>query len=255
VSAAILLFAATAIVGPSSEPAAPLDTPQPDPPPGTRRPPAAAPFAVSRPRQVGEPEPPVATPFGKGGARGAALPLDPKATRLVRVDLLFGPLWRIRRADTALVTGVEVGRMHGLSGAFNTGMIIVTDREVVLAFDFPINGGVVVRGRARTRPLYASIGLCAGILVHRAKTEQGLVHRVDPDFRVPIRFAWTIATVGISVALEQGYSVRHRSYERRGVEVWERHAYRIGFVLGLHSDFMAGRPNVRRSGLRRRVRR
>jgi hypothetical protein len=153
--------------------------------------------------------------------------------------------------------------MHGFSGSFHTGMIIAmqNDRQfagnLVKAFDFPIGVGAIARGRVRNRPLYGSIGLTAGILVHRAKIEEDdqparVLRQVDPDFRLPIRFAWTIRGIGISLALEQGYSIRARSYSRRGAEVWARSAYRIGFTLGLHWDIMAGRTALSQS--RRRVR-
>jgi hypothetical protein len=227
----------------------PLARPPPDGSPPRLRPSGVAPLSV-RAAGGGSTRPVVATPLGHHGRR-LPPPLDPRRARLVRIDLTFGPLWRLRVADTALVTGVEAGRMHGFSGAFTTGMIVITDRDVIRAFDFPIGVGAIARARARARPLYASAGLSVGLLVHRAATEQGVIHRVDPDFRLPIRLAWTIATVGLTVALEQGYSVRSRSYERRGVEVWARHAYRIGFVLGVHSDIMAGRSTMGRRGLRR----
>ena len=126
------------------------------------------------------------------------------------------------------------------------------DRDFVQALDFPIGVGAVARGRLRKRPLYGSIGLSAGVLVHRAKTEAGLIHRVDPDFRLPIRFAWTGATAGLSVAIIQGWSVRSRSYERRGAAIWSRTPYRIAFVLGLHFDLMAGRAKTRSSSGRRK---
>lgn len=197
-----------------------------------------------------EPAPKIARPLGNGPRRERRRPeLLPKSTPIVRVDLLFGPLWRLRTLDTLLQTSVEYGRVQGFSGSFHTGILIAPDRDSVRALDFPLGVGAVARGRLAKRPGYASVGLTAGLLVHRAATERGVIRRVDPDFRLPIRFAWTLATVGLSLALEQGYSVRHRSYERRGVEVWARHAYRVGFVLGLHSDFVPGAKRRRRSGI------
>jgi hypothetical protein len=172
----------------------------------------------------------------------------------VRVDLLVGAVWRIEQVETMMTTSVEVGRMRGLSGVFNVSMIVAPDRDHVGVLDFPMGLGVVARGRLRRRPIYGSIGLLAGILVHRATTSAGVVHRVDPDFQLPIRFAWTIASAGLSVALIQGFSVRGRSYERQGVEVWSRQPYRIGVVLGLHFDVMAGRAKARRPGRRKKDR-
>lgn len=190
-------------------------------------------------------------------------PPDPRTTRILRLDLVSGPLFRVREIDPTLMASGELGAMHGFSGSFHTAMIIAmqNDRQfvgnVVRAFDFPIGFGAVARGRLRNRPLYGSIGLTAGILVHRAKIEEAgaaarVMRQVDPDFRLPIRFAWTIKGIGISLALEQGYSVRARSYSRRGAELWARSAYRIGFTLGLHWDIMAGRTALSQS--RRRVR-
>lgn len=166
---------------------------------------------------------------------------DPRAIRMIRSDLMFGAIWRVHRADTMLLTSVEVGPMQGLSASLHTAVMVDSQREVVKAIDVPIGIGGLWRGRARKLPLFASIGLTVGMLVHRAKSERGVVHRIDPDFRLPIRLAWTIAKVGLSVTLEQGYSVRNRSYERRGVEVWSRHAYRVGLAVGVHWDVESGR--------------
>lgn len=246
-------------------PASPLPpdgaTPLDGPSPAHRQPPASAlpsdgATPLERPAQShGEPSgpPPAAVlPLGRGPAPIAREPLDPKTTRLVRLDAMLGPVWRIRPLDTMLSTSVEVGAMHGFSAAFHTAMIMVTDRDFVRAFDFPIGFGAVARGRLRNRPLYGSVGLSAGILVHRAATaEQGVIHRVDPDFRLPIRFAWTLADLGASLALVPGYSVRERTYERRGAEVLNRHSFRIGLLIGLHWDLMAGRAKVRRNDRRR----
>jgi hypothetical protein len=167
--------------------------------------------------------------------------------RLVRLDFMLGPVFRIRPLDTMMRTSVEVGRMHGFSAMFHTGIVVVTQRDFVRAFDFPIGLGAVARGRLGDKPLYGSVGLSAGILVHRGASDQGVLRRVDPDFQLPLRFAWTIAGGGVSLALVPGYSVRERTYDRRGVEVWKRHSVRIGLVLGLHWDFMAGRAKARRT--------
>lgn len=140
--------------------------------------------------------------------------------------------------------GAEIGPMRGFSGVFATAVLADPRRTSVKAIDVPIGGGVLFRGRLPRRPLYASIGLTAGLLVHRAKTERGLHHAIDPDLRLPIRFAWTIATVGVSLAIEQGYSFRDRDYSRRGAVVWSKGAYRIGFMIGLHLDVVAGRARV-----------
>lgn len=192
------------------------------------------------------PAAPIAAPFGIPERR-VERPLDPKATTIARLDVMTGPVWRTRPLDGLFQTSVEIGRMHGFSGSFHTGFIVASDRDSVRALDVPIGVGALARGRLRRRPGFASIGLTAGLLVHRAATDDaGVIHRVDPDFRLPIRFAWTFGTAGLSVALEQGYSVRNRSYDRRGAEVWARHAYRIGLTVGLHLDFVV-RPARGRS--------
>jgi hypothetical protein len=256
-------------------PAAPLPpdgaSPLEGPSPAHQQPPAsplpsdgAIPLAVpssTRDDPPGSPPPEGVLPLGVGPAPIAREPLDPALTRLVRVDFMVGPVWRIRPVDTMLTTSVEVGRMRGFSATFHTSMIVVSQRNFVRAFDFPIGFGAVARGRLRNKPLYGSVGLTAGILVHRAatgpgrndrggvgqgETDQGVIHRVDPDFRLPIRFAWTLAGLGASLALIPGYSVRERVYERRGAEVLNRHSFRIGLVLGLHWDLMAGRAKARR---------
>ena len=136
--------------------------------------------------------------------------------------------------------------MHGLSGAFHTDFIIPTDRQFVRVLDTAIGLGLILRGRL-ARPLYGSIGLSAGILVHRAKSAQlGLIHRVDPDFRLPIQFAWTIRGVGLTLALVQGYSVRSRTYVLQGATAWHRDAYRVGIAFGVHFDgLIRGKPRKR----------
>jgi hypothetical protein len=204
------------------------------------------------------PPPKPAMPLGRGPTPIPPEPLDPKTTRLVRVDAMVGPVWRTRAVDPVLTTNVEFGRMHGFLAAFHTAMIVVTNRGFVRAFDFPIGVGVVAQGKLRDKPflaaptaLYGSVGLTAGILVHRAARDVGVIHRVDPDFRLPLRMAWTVAGVGASLAVVPAYSVRDRVYERRGSEVLRRDAFRIGFVLGLHWDIMAGRAKARRFDRRR----
>lgn len=184
---------------------------------------------------------PPATPLGLGPKPDVPAPLDPKRVRLVRVDAMIGSVWRIREADASLSTSVEYGQMHGFSGAFHTEMLVVTDRNPLKALDFPIGVGAIARGRLRNRALYGSVGLTAGILVHRASREEGVIHRVDPDFRVPIRLAWTAHRLGVSLAIVPGYSVRDRIYERRGGTVFERRSVRIGLMLGLHWDVTASR--------------
>jgi hypothetical protein len=187
-------------------------------------------------------------PFGRGPPRPRVDALVPKATLMTRLDVMVGMIWRTQQLDTILGTNLEVGQMHGFSGTFHTELIIATQREVVSALDVPIGLGAVARGRLRNRPLYGSVGLSAGILVHRAGTGGNVLHRVDPDLRLPIRFAWTIATIGISVAVVQGYSFRRRTYESRGAIVWERDAYRVGVMLGLHWDKVVGRIERRERG-------
>ena len=184
-------------------------------------------------------EPDEATPPPPPEVRG--LP-DRKTTWMVRWHFMFGPQWRIRDVDPVLATGVEYGKMHGLSGAAH--LTFVPPRRAQLFEDDPevavtegsLGVGLVLRGRTRNRQLYGSIGLLAGMRVHRAKTEDGLVHRLDPDLTLPIQGAWTIKTVGLSVALVQGYSFRSREYESRGEILWSRPAYRVGLLLGLHVD-------------------
>lgn len=174
-------------------------------------------------------------------------PLDPSATTMARIDAMVGMVGRIRPVDAILSVGVEVGRMQGLSGSFHTELIVVTDRVGVEALDFPVGAGALWRAKLGQRPLFGSVGLTAGILVHRARTDQGVIRRVDPDFRLPLRMAWTAGrSVGVSVAFVPGYSVRERSYERRGARVWNRHSVRLGLVVGLHWDIVAGRTSVRR---------
>ncbi len=193
----------------------------------------------------------VEQPLGDGPPIQEADGTPPKNTPMVRVDLRVGPVWRIEEADTLIHTGVEFGRMQGFSASFHTAMIVASDRTFVQAFDFPIGVGALAQGRLANRLMYGSVGLTAGILVHRASTEQGVVHRVDPDLRVPLRLAWTLAGIGISFAVVPAYSVRERSYERRGAIVWNRHSFRVGFQVGLHWDRTVGPTHERRKPRRR----
>jgi len=204
--------------------------------------------APDSPHRDGLPPAQGETPLGAAPHAAPKKPLDKKLLRLARVGLVAGPVWRSRQVDTILSTNAEFGRMHGVSASFHTSMIVstvpgtfFTEPVVSRNFDFPIGFGAVLRGRLGERPLYGSVGLSAGILVHRANTETGVVHRVDPDVRLPIRLAWTIAGAGVSLAIVPGYSFRDRFYERRGQRVWERYAIRIGLALGLHWDIPAGR--------------
>lgn len=201
--------------------------------------PASEPWEASSPRLQAEV---AAAPWGDGPEPSSAPSPDPRKGRMVRMDVMAGPMWRVREVDAMLTTSVEWGQPHGFSAAFHTALMASRQGNLIRVLDVPIGAGVVLRGRLRHLPLYASVGLSAGVLVHRALVEDTeAVRRVDPDFRLPIRFAWTIAGAGVSVALEQGYSVRTRSYERRGVMLWSRHAYRIGLVVGIHFDIRAGR--------------
>lgn len=191
-------------------------------------------------------------PFGTGPSPEPVTPLDPNTTWMLRWDLLVGPLWRSRTTDIVLSTTAEFGQMRGFSGSFHTAMIHASPPvsffgpAVVRALDFPVGVGGLYRGRLRKRAMYGSVGVTAGILVHRAKIDGDRVQRrVDPDFRLPLRLAWTIADVGASVALVGGYSVRRRTYERRGATIWSRNALRVGVVLGLHWDRAVRRPSTR----------
>ena len=172
-----------------------------------------------------------------------------RTARMVRVGFLAGPVLRYAVADTLLAFDAEYGRVNGFAVAFHTSFIVATQRLSVGVLDVPIGVGGVLRGRLRDFPLYGSVGLSAGVLVHRAKLadpdDERVVHRVDPDFRVPLRLSWTIATMGLSMAVVQGYSIRTRTYEERGAASWRRHAYRIALLLGLHFDVNVGRAKER----------
>jgi hypothetical protein len=181
---------------------------------------------------------------------------DRKTAHMVRIPLLFGPVWRIRPTDPLLMTGVEYGRMHGFSGAFHLSFVLPRPKssdERVRVLDTSLSVGPVLRGRLR-RPLYGSIALTLGIRIHRAATDTGVVHRVDPELRLPIQGAWTFAKVGLSLALVQGYGFRARAYEQRGEVLWRRAAYHVGLLLGLHLDLLTGSKR-RDHPSRRRARR
>lgn len=171
----------------------------------------------------------------------------PAWIEIVRVDVLVGPVWRIRTTEVMSLASVEVGRQRGFSAMVQGGIIVAPDRDIVGVLDFPIGAGFVYRHRFGQRSLYGSVGLTAGLLIHRAATERGLLHRVDPDLQLPLRFAWTVGKVGLSVALLQGFSTRSRTYDRRGIEVWKRIPYRVGFAIGIHFDVGVGRTSKRRS--------
>ncbi len=280
--ASVLLLAAPADLGPTAPAgppvgaANPLDDADAPPPastrgssprafapldPGAARPPAPDSAAASAP--LGAPPgsdlaPPhdVAAPLAGADARDAAARTAPDATpatdvprriEMVRVELLVGPVWRIRTTEVMALAGLEFGRLRGFSGAVQGGIIVAPDRDAVSVFDFPLGAGFVYRHRFGQRSLYGSVGLTAGLLFHRAATERGVVHRVDPDLQLPLRFAWTARKVGFSFALIQGFSARSRTYERRGVEVWHRIPYRIGFAVGIHFDVKVRRPGSRRA--------
>lgn len=171
----------------------------------------------------------------------------PWRIEVVRIEVLVGPVWRVRTTELMSLASVEFGRLQGFSGTVQGGIIVAPDRAVVAVTDFPIGAGFVFRHRFGQRSLHGSVGLTAGLLVHRAATDRGLVHRVDPDFQLPLRFAWTAGEVGFSFALLQGFSTRARTYARRGTEVWHRIPYRIGLAVGIHFDIGVGRTSSRRS--------
>lgn len=224
--------------------AAPLRAP-PLTPPLTPTPPVTTPLSTES-RDAPATWSKLAAPLGSGPTRTPER-TDPRTLRAIRLELLIGPMWRIRPAETMFLASVEAGRLQGFSGIFHVGVIVAPDRDAIAAIDLPIGAGFVARRRFGERPLYGSVGLTAGLLVHRAATERGVIHRVDPDFQLPLRFAWTAGPVGLSIALLQGFSVRPRTYSRRGVEVWSRIPYRIGFAVGIHFAIGDRRTTPRRS--------
>ncbi|MBL9103389.1 MAG: hypothetical protein JNL82_20755 [Myxococcales bacterium] len=226
--------------------AAPLHTPRysPPPPPGSLPAWGVVPLDVDLEHRPAPPR--VAVPFAPGRPLPVAR-VDPRTLRIVRLDVLVGPVWRVKTTELMGLVGVEVGRLKGFSGAAHLGVIVAPDRDFVAAFDVPLGGGVVYRHRFGERPIDLSVGLSAGLLIHRAATERGVVHRVDPDLQLPLRLAWTAGEVGFSVALVQGFSGRARTYSRRGAEVWHRVPYRVGFMVGIHFDVGVGRRPSRRA--------
>lgn len=228
----------------------PLDSAEPAP--GERDPAASGSTPL-------EPEPAALPP--KEPERKPARGPVPRHAHIVRASLAFGPAWRIREVDPLLTAGVEYGRAHGFSGVFHASLIPRERRRpsaVPAVTEATMGVGAVVRGRLK-RPLDGSIGLTAGIRIHRAATDIGVMHRVDPDFTLPIQGAWTIRGIGLHVAVVPGYSVRARAYESRGEVVWRRSAFRVGLLFGLHWDFMVHRDVHRgtaegsgRTGRRRR---
>ena len=194
---------------------------------------------------------PAGPPTGVAAGEHASSPIearDPsRRIEVIRLEVVVGLVWRIRTTELMSLASVEFGRLRGFSGTVQGGIIVAPDRAFVVVADFPIGAGFVFRHRLGKRSLYGSVGLTAGVLVHRAVTDLGLVHRVDPDLQVPLRFAWTIGQIGLSVALLQGFSTRTRTYVRRGTEVWRRIPYRIGLAVGVHFDIGVGRTRSRRS--------
>lgn len=187
----------------------------------------------------------VATPFGPGGPVPERPELDPRKLYVVRIEVLVGPVWRIRPGELMSVVGIEAGRVQGFSGAFHAGLLVAPDRDVVDVIDAPIGAGFVYRHRLGNSQLNASAGLSAGLLVHRAGTDRGVIHRVDPDFQLPLRLAWTVGEVGFSFVVLQGFNFRSRTYDRRGAEVWHRIPYRVGFAVGIHFDIGFARKQRR----------
>jgi hypothetical protein len=174
---------------------------------------------------------------------------DRKTAHMLRLHLMYGPAFRIRDVDSLLSFGAEYGRMHGFSGALHTELLPPPPGlgEPVRVTEATLGGGAVLRGRTANRPLFGSIGLTAGIRIHRAHTDAGVSHRVDPDLRLPIQGSWTIRVVGLSLSVVQAYSFRNREYESRGSIVWHRSAYRICLLLGLHFDVVTRGRDGRRS--------
>ncbi|MCA9662909.1 MAG: hypothetical protein KC486_31505, partial [Myxococcales bacterium] len=196
--------------------------------------------------------PELRVPFGKGPALPPAPPPDPRQLRLLRLDLMTGMIWRIEKVEAIVTADVEFGRAQGLSAGLHASMIVAPDRDFIGVLDAPVGIGAVYRGRLRERAVYGSVGLSAGILVHRARTESQVVHRVDPDLRLPLKLAFTAENVGFTLALVNGFSFRARTYERRGVTVWSRFPFRVGVVLGVHFDVKAGAARTRRGDQRRK---
>lgn len=238
-------------VPPGARVAAPLDQPRWYPPPRPDAPVVPAHGASPLAHMPGWRTTPIETPFPPGEPTPAARD-DPRARRVVRIDLVLGPVWRVKTTELMSLATVEAGRLQGLSGAFHVGVIVAPDRDFVAAIDVPLGGGVVLRRRFGERPIFGSVGVSGGLLIHRAATERGVVHRVDPDLQVPLRLTWTAGEVGFSLAVVQGFSVRGRTYYRRGAEVWHRIPYRVGLMVGIHFDVGVSRTRSRRASQRSR---
>ncbi|MEZ4380603.1 MAG: hypothetical protein R3A79_04615 [Nannocystaceae bacterium] len=211
--------------------AAPLD----------RRDPAAADFPELR------------VPFGAGPELPPAPRPAPRELRLLRLDLMTGPVWRLESTEPTVQGSVEFGRAQGLSAGLFASVIVAPERQFVGVLDAPVGVGPVLRGRLRERSIYGSVGLSAGVMIHRARIDSGVIHRVDPDLQLPLKVAFTAQNVGFTLAVLNGFSFRGRTYERRGVTVWSRFPYRVGVALGVHFDVEAGAARTR-SGDRRRLR-
>jgi hypothetical protein len=229
--------------------ATPLEGPQPAEPAPVERDPTPSGSTPLEPEPAALPP----TPAESKPARGPV----PRRAHVVRVSLAFGPAWRIREVDPLLTAGVEYGRAHGFSGVFHASLIPRERRRpsaVPAVTEATMGVGAVARGRLK-RPLDGSIGLTAGIRIHRAATDIGVMHRVDPDFTLPIQGAWTIRGIGLHLAVVPGYSVRARAYESRGEVVWRRSAFRVGLLFGLHWDVIVHRNAAEGSGRTGRRRR
>ena len=178
-------------------------------------------------------------------------PIPDRKDTIVRVSLRFGPVFRVEPIDALLSADATYGRVHGFSGLFHAGFIPPRSGDFnpqrVLVTEGALGAGALLRGRHKTKDLSASVGLTAGIRIHRAHFDDQTLHRVDPDLRLPIVGSWTIRKIGLNLALVQGYSFRTREYETRGNAAWRRNAYRIGILVGLHLDLLTKRRDRKRS--------
>ncbi len=186
----------------------------------------------------------------RGRLERAPPPIPDRNDTIVRVSLRFGPMFRVRPIDALLSADATYGRVHGFSGLFHAGFVpprskdFVTERVAVT--EGSLGAGALLRGRHATKDLSASVGLTAGIRIHRAHFDDQTLHRVDPDLRLPLVGSWTIRKIGLNLALVQGYSFRTREYETRGNAAWRRNAYRIAVLLGLHLDLLTRRRDRKR---------
>lgn len=176
-------------------------------------------------------------------------PIPARTDDIVRISLRFGPVFRVRPVDALLSADTTYGRVQGFSGLFHAGFVPPRSRDRrddrVIATEGSLGAGAALRGRLENKDLSLSLGLTAGLRIHRAHFDDQTVHRVDPDLRLPIVGAWTIRKVGLSMALVQGYAFRTREYETRGNAAWRRTAYRISVSIGLHLDLLTKRRNRR----------